>query len=184
MPSQRNISREYCPTCGHIIARPVDSLSTIEFRRRIHCIQNVEEFQDFKSYIIRFIGITTYGRANTLLEDLEDKISRGDDIQHIKAWILSHINGAKEMSLYKFIKDEYGEGIDVTFTDFYDIYCHNIDDSLSKNKVSRALSAFGLKPELEKVVVGSKRTSRVKIRADRDTLSKLFQINGYHDAKP
>jgi hypothetical protein len=48
------------------------------------------------------------------------------------------------------LQAEYQDGINETFANIYDRYCDYIDTPLSKNKASRALSAFGLKTAMKK----------------------------------
>ena len=48
---QTSKQKEYCPTCGHVIAKERANLSSLEFRRLIHNIRFRRTYQQEKSYI-------------------------------------------------------------------------------------------------------------------------------------
>ena len=82
------------------------------------------------------------------------------------------------MQLYQFLQAEYQDGINEIFADIYDRYCDYVDTFISKNKASRALSAFGLKTAMKKIVQNDKRTCCIKIDSLAEELSDLLQKNG------
>ena len=82
------------------------------------------------------------------------------------------------MQLYQFLQAEYQDGINEIFADIYDRYCDYVNTPLSKNKASRALSAFGLKTAMKKIVRGDKRTCCIKLDFTAEELSELLQKNG------
>jgi hypothetical protein len=179
--------KEYCPTCGHIIAnqRNILRLSTLEFRRRVHEIPDKEKLIDAKEYLVRFIGSYKVSGecANDFLQSLEEMIESHDtasSLADIKIWILSYISNAKEAELYKFLQQSqtYQDSIDEPFANFYDCYAQNVDEPLNKNRVSRALTAFGLKPIMKKTLVDGKRSSCIKICATKEELAEAFRKNG------
>ena len=82
------------------------------------------------------------------------------------------------MQLYQFLQAEYTGDINETFTDLYNRYCEYVDDPLNKNRVSRALSAFGLKTVMKKVLRNNKQTCAIMIYAKTEEISKLMHKNG------
>ena len=179
--------KEYCPTCGHKINKTALRLSSLKFRRHLNNIKNTDELISSKEYLIRFIGAHCRSSVciTTFQEELE-KLIIEDNIDDTRNWIFGFIHDTKEVELYQFLKSIYYDdkedpAMATTFTDFYDNYCQYIDVPLNKNRVSRALSAFGLKPVLKKVVVDNKRTSCIMIYADKDKLSSLLRTNGIID---
>jgi hypothetical protein len=183
---QPGTKKEYCPTCGHIIAksRNISRLSTLEFRRRVHEIPDKEKLIDDKEYLMRFIGSYKVSGecANDFLQSLEERIESHDtasSLADIKIWILSYISNAKEAELYKFLQLTYQDSIDELFANFYDCYAQNVDEPFNKNRVSRALTAFGLKPTMKKTLVDGKRSSCIKICATKEELAEVFRKNGF-----
>ena len=86
------MTKDRCPTCGHIIAKEIVNLSSIEFRCLIHKINTLEELIDNKDRLYRFVK-SFYNRdfANVFSEDLEGKIN-DSDLDTIKLWLLGFIN--------------------------------------------------------------------------------------------
>ena len=74
------------------------------------------------------------------------------------------------------MKDNYTD-INETFADFYKEYALNIDTPLSKNMVSRALSALGLKTVMKKVICNSKPKYTIMIIIIKDKLFELLYKN-------
>lgn len=178
--------KEYCPTCQHIIAKDMVNLSSLEFRRLIHRITDIEELDNIKGRLYRFIKSSYRVKeyADQFLEHLEDKIDT-EDLKEIKLWLLGFINNKdrsyppRELDLYKFIYSEFSTGIDMPFADFYACYTHWIDTPISKNRVSRALSAFGFKTAMKRVIYDGKAKSTVMIKASEEELAELCQKNGF-----
>lgn len=182
--------REYCPTCKHIIARDRVDLSSIECRRFIHSITNMDMLANAKDYFTRFIR-SVY-RVKEFADDFQDKldmkITCEEDLDSIKLWILDFINNPRdletlrerfsEIDLYNFLQDDHSE-IDMPFRDFYDAYSSSYDKPMNKNRVSRALSAFGLKATLKKIMCDGKMKSTMMLCASEDQLSELYRKNGF-----
>jgi hypothetical protein len=149
--------KDYCPTCGHVVAKERVNLSSLEFRRRVHNVTDLVELINSKDCLYRYIKssykITEF--ANQFLDDLEDKIDEAEDLDTIKLWLLGFINNEnhsfppKELDLYKFLCLDECNGIDMPFAEFYESYTHWVNDPMSKNKVSRALLAFGLETTMK-----------------------------------
>jgi hypothetical protein len=179
--------KEYCPTCQHVIAKDMVNLSSLEFRCLIHRITDIEEFDNIKDRLYRFIKSFYRVKefADQFLEDLENKINGGVLLEDIKLWLLGFINNEdrpfppKELSLYKLLCWD-GSAIDMTFADFYEYYLSWVDNNpMSKNRVSRALSAFGLKPVMKKIMVDGKMKCTIMLCATEEELAKLCQKNGF-----
>ena len=185
---QTSKQKEYCPNCGHVIAKERANLSSLEFRRLIHSITDLEGLISKKNYIYRYIksSYRVQDFANQFLEDLEDKIEQtgNDDLDNIKLWLLGFINNPdhsfppKELYLYEFLCLDGCPAIDMPFSEFYDSYCHWVTDPMSKNRVSRSLLAFGLKTVMKKIMCDGKMKSTIMLCATKDELLELRQKNG------
>src|SRR6266496_4409270 len=88
-------------------------------------------------------------------------------------------------SLYEFLHTEYSE-INEPFQEFYEYYAQNVDNSLNKNYVSRALTALGLKTAMKKIKqnqdgesISRKQKCTMMLSATKDELSEIFRKNGY-----
>jgi hypothetical protein len=182
------MQKEYCPTCQHIIAKDRVNLSSLEFRRLIHRITDIEEFDNVKDHLYRFIKSFYRIRefADQFLKDLEDKLDSGEaDLNDIKLWLLGFINNGdrtlppRELNLYRFLISEYS-AINMSFAEFYDCYVHWNDNPMSKNMVSRALSAFGLKPVMKKIMIEGKMKCTIMVCATEEELAELCQKNGFN----
>jgi hypothetical protein len=189
MEANLSKQKEYCPHCGHIIAKERVNLSSLEFRRLIHSITDLEELISKKDYIYRHIksSYKVQDFANQFLEDLEDKIevkTGNDDLDNIKLWLLGFINNLdrsfplKELYLYEFLCLDGCPAIDMPFSEFYDNYCHWVSDPMSKNRVSRSLLAFGLKTVMKKIMCDGKMKSTIMLCATKDELLELCEKNG------
>jgi hypothetical protein len=181
-----SLEREYCPTCKHIISRDRVNLSSLEFRRLIHNITDLDELISNKDYLYRFIRSTYRVKeyADNFLEILEDKLDN-EELDTIKLWILSYINNEdcafppKEIGLYKFLCLDDAD-IFMTFSEFYDSYSHWIEDPMSKNRVSRALLAFGIKTTMKKIVLDGKTKNTIMICISKEELLDLYRKNGFN----
>jgi hypothetical protein len=142
---------------------PSRKLSSIEFRRYVNSIDTLEKLIDSKEYLARYIKskfqIKEY--VDQFLEELEMMLKyqeQGHDIGYIKIWILTYAStSAKgsnfddpERPVYEFLQSNYPD-INETFQEFYNKYAHNTDKPLSKNYVSRALNALGIKAVMKKL---------------------------------
>src|SRR6266516_2368631 len=136
---------------------PSRKLSSIEFWRYVNGIESLEKLIDSKEYLARYIKskfrIKEY--VDQFLEELEPMLEYHDpalDIGYIKIWILTYAyTPAKgcnfddsERPIYEFLQSSYPD-INETFQEFYNKYAHNTNKPLSKNHVSRALNALGIK---------------------------------------
>jgi hypothetical protein len=181
--------REYCPTCKHIISRDRVNLSSIECRRFIHNITDINMLANAKDYFTRFIRSTYRIKefADKFSNDLNIKLSDREDLSSIKIWILDFINNPKDLKtlqerfsevvLYRFLYENYSE-INEPFSWFYNTYSSNYDKPMNKNRVSRALSAFGLKTTMKRAIVNGQSKCTMMIEASKDELFNLYQKNG------
>src|SRR2546430_14368671 len=142
---------------------PSRKLSSIEFWCYVHSIDTLEKLIDSKEYLARYIKskfrIKEY--VDRFLEELEPMLEYHDlysDIGYIKIWILTYAcipaKGCNfddpERPIYEFLQSSYPD-INETFQKFYNKYAHNTDKPLSKNHVSRALNALGIKAVMKKL---------------------------------
>jgi hypothetical protein len=183
------MTKDHCPTCGHVIAKEIVNLSSIEFRRLIHKIDTLEELIDNKDRLYRFVK-SFYNRdfANDFSENLESKINdiadENDDLDTIKLWLLGFINNEdrafppRENELYKFLLEDCCK-YDTPFGEFYDSYSHWTENPMSKNRVSRALSAFGLKSVMKKIMCNGKMKCTMVLSATEEEIVKLREKNGF-----
>ena len=182
--SKQTATKTKCVTCGHIVGKPKVRLSSIEFRRYVNSIIALNTLIESKDYLTRFIRSEYKVKefADKFLNDLETMIDiPANDIDCIRIWILGFINDqdGEEMGLYKFLQSEYrASGINETFNEFYQNYAGNVHNPMNKNRVSRALSALGLKTEMKKVMRDEKPKCTIMICASNDELSENLRKNG------
>ncbi len=171
--------KSYCPTCGHVVAKERVSLSSLEFRRLIHKIDTLNHLIDNKERLYRFIKSSCKDLADQFLEfyDLENRPH--DDLEQVKLWLLGFINNEdhKEIALYQYLLKNFSD-INMPFGEFYDCYAPWVDNPMSKNRVSRALSAFGLKTVMKKMTSGGKLKSTMILSASKEELTTLKNKNG------
>ena len=189
MESQTSTNKPECQTCGHKVSTSGVKLSSIEFRRKINKIKNMEELTSSKDYIAQFVKsrfrLKEY--VNEFLRQLEE--IDDSDINNIKTWILEYEDdsGSKgmllgndpESPLYEFLYHNYPE-LNDTFHDFYNNYASSTANPLNKNHVSRALNALGIKPVMKKIKVEGKIKCVMMITATQEELSKILGKNGYY----
>ena len=141
---------------------PSRKLSSIEFRCYVNDIESLEKLIDSKEYLARYIKskfqIKEY--VDRFLEELEPMLKyqeQGHDIGYIKIWIFTYATTTDgrnfddpERPVYEFLQSSY-PNINETFQEFYNKYAHNTDKPLSKNHVSWALNALGIKAVMKKL---------------------------------
>lgn len=181
--SNKSTNTNLCYTCERLITRP--KWYTLNcFRLRVNSIENLDQLIASKEYFSSCIE-SRYNKnlSYSFLDFLENLIKNHDpsrDIEYIKTWLLEIVNDAtgKEAQFYAFLKDNYSE-INVPFATLYNCYIRSVndDDPLNKNKVSRALSALGLKTVMVKEKHNNKWKSIVTVRASEDKLSEIFRKN-------
>ena|SRR5688572_11621012 len=176
--------RETCHACGDLITRPIGYTSN-HFRLCVNNIKDLDQLIESTKYFSRCIE-SWYNKnlSNNFSETFEKMIenhNQSNDIEYIKLWLLELINNSssssKEIQFYKFLKNEYFE-INETFTKFYNNYMDSVDNPLSKNQVSRAFTALGLKTLIAREKHNGKWRSLVVVRASKDELSEIFRKNG------
>lgn len=191
-----------CQTCGRKIPTAGGKLSSIEFRRTINNIDTLDKLISSKEYIGKFIysKFRLIKYVDNFLEKLEEEIQYIDptssdideDLSSVKIWILNYIDQTEpeqhrkgallgsdpESPVYQFLHSIYSE-INEPFHDFYDNYASNVDNPLSKNHVSRALTALGLKPAVKKIKHNDKPKCIMFICATKEELANIFRKNGY-----
>jgi hypothetical protein len=179
-------SRTHCSTCGHIIAKTKRGLSGVEFRRIVREVTGKEDFISSKDRLIKIIrhASSNVDFTNAFAEVLDNKIKGDESIEDIQNWLIKQIsitgkdNG--ERFLYQHLYDIYAEGIDGSFSDFYEGYVFRCADfPMTKNMVSRALGAIGLKPKMMKIDFEGRRKSAIVIKASADELHEALRRSGY-----
>jgi len=199
-------STQRCQTCGHKVLGPGVKLSSIEFRRKINSITSIKELDDCKDYLIHFVKnrIRITSSVDEFLNKLEAEKTNTNSIDAIKTWILEYpdlLRGNNpESPLYDLIRLNYSNGIDMSFHDFYQDYANSygalcksnkVPNPLSKNHISRALNALGIKPIMKKATLVSlnrssscynKLTSIMMIYITKEELSEVLKKNGLSSA--
>jgi hypothetical protein len=178
--------KNFCPACGHMMAKPKRGLSTIEFRRTIHGCEDRDSLYENMCKLIKIYRNVTKdaGLTVTFTQSFEDLLNENQhDAPNIKLWLLEQLNGLDrdvgEQALYRLLYDFYSEeGIDTPFAVFYDIYSEMTDNPLSKNCVSRALRALGLMTKMIRMIIDGKEKSVISIRASAEELRDIFRKNG------
>jgi hypothetical protein len=178
--------KNYCPACGHILAKTKRGISTIEYRRTIHGCSDIDSLRENIYKLIKIFRYITRDAELTVAfsRDCEEQLNNtGLDIDSIKIWLLKQINGLDndvgEKALYRLLFDIYAEeGINEPFAVFYDIYAERTDNPLSKNCVSRALRALGLATKMIRMVVDGKEKNVISICATREELISIANKNG------
>ena len=187
METQIN-TKPKCQTCGRKVPTSGVRLSSIEFRRKVNNIKNMEELTSSKDYLVQFVKsrfqLKEY--VSEFLRRLEEIID-DLDISDIKTWILEYEDESKgillgkdpESPLYSFLCLNYSNLAD-TFHDFYNNYTSNVNDSLNKNHVSRALNALGIKSRMKKIKKDDKIKCVMTLYATKEELSDILRKNGYY----
>ncbi|CAB4419733.1 unnamed protein product [Rhizophagus irregularis] len=181
-----SIGRTHCSTCGHIIAKTKKGLSGVEFRRIVREITQKEDLNNSKDRLIKIIRHASLNVdfTNAFTEVLDNKIRGNENIENIQNWLIDQISitgkDSGERFLYQYLYDVYSEGIDGSFSDFYEGYAfHCADSPMTKNMVSRALGAIGLKPKMMKIDFEGRRKSAIVIKASADELYEALRRSGY-----
>jgi hypothetical protein len=178
--------RDYCSACGRMMAKPGRGLSTIEFRRTVHKCADKDSLRKNLSKLIKIFRNATQDAELTVTFSQDFDAQLNDEWQEagdIKLWLLEQINrldsDAGEKAVYQLLFDLYAEeGIKESFAAFYDIYAERTHNPLSKNFVSRALRALGLKTRMVRMVVDGKEKSVISIQATATELQDIFRKNG------
>jgi len=188
--STQDITKPNCQSCGRKVPTSGTRLSSIEFRRKINGIKTMEELIDCKDYLAQFVKsrFQLQKYVDAFLSGLKDQIST-DNVDAIKIWILVYkdtleqsgkmllSNDQPESHVYEFLYSNYSE-IDETFHDFYDTYSQFLDKPLTRNHVSRALNALGIKPIMKKIKFEGRNKCAMVLYADNNDLSEIFIKNG------
>jgi hypothetical protein len=171
--NERNNTKLKCKTCGHIIAKPITNLSSIEYCRRINNIQNFRDFESLREYILHYVD-TKYNDS-LFLRNLNDKIEDEVSIDNLKLWLIcySGINYCEESQLYHYLASIHN--IDETFIEFYNKFIQETSSTLNKNRVSRALSAIGIKTMMKRI----DNKCCIVIRVSNVELTEILRKNGY-----
>ena len=176
--------KDYCPACGHIMAKPKRGLSTIEFRRTVHKCTDRDNLRENVCKLIKiFRNITQDAELTVAFSQDFDTLLNEDsqDIEIIKLWLLEQINrldrDVGEKALYQLLFGYVEDGIKESFAVFYDIYAERTDNPLSKNFVSRALGALGLKTRMVRMSADGRQKSIISIQATAVELQDIFRKN-------
>jgi hypothetical protein len=176
-----------CQTCGHIIAKPRKGLSSVLYRQIVRDITTRDSLRNVKDKLVQIIQQgSSADLTREFAQDL-DKIIRVDiPVEIPKKWLLEQLailgKDSGELLLYKFLNDTYSEtGIDEPFTTFYEAYTRWIEDGdepgnpMTKNFVSRALGAIGLKAKMVRVDFEGRKKSAMVLKASKEELCQLLQ---------
>jgi hypothetical protein len=173
--------RTVCQTCGHIIAKPRKGLSSVLYRQIVRGITTIDSFRNVKDKLIQIVqqGSSADG-LRTFTQDLDEMIRGNIPIEEIKKWLLVQLailgKDSGELPLYKFLSDIYSEtGINEPFTVFYETYTYCIDGLMTKNFVSRALGAIGLKAKMVRIDFEGHKKSAMVLKASKEELCQLLQ---------
>lgn len=158
----QNRDKDYCPTCKHIIAKPRRGLSSLVFRNIVKNISSLEDFYDAEDRLIQIYKAVSQSNFNIIslfIQELDCKIVELG-IDELKDWLLEQINivgnDQGEKNLYRFLLNNYQNGLDELFSVFYNKYCDSLQEDAickSKNFVSRALDAIGIKARMSTILV-------------------------------
>jgi len=195
--------KDYCLACGRMMAKPRRGLSTIEFRRIVHKCADRDALRENLSKLIKIFRNATQNAELTVAfsQDFEYHLDNvGWGAREIKLWLLGQINSLDsdvgEKAVYQILFGYVEEGIKESFAAFYDIYAGWTNNPLSKNFVSRALGALGLKTRMVRMIAngegesslvgeesgsppaGGKKKSVILLQATAAELQDIFRKNG------
>jgi hypothetical protein len=192
--------RTVCQTCGHVIAKPRKGLSSVLYRQIVRDITTRDSLRNVKGKLVQIIQQGCSADLTREFAQNLDKIIGADiPVEIPKKWLLEQLailgKDSGELPLYKFLSDKYFEtGIDEPFTTFYEAYTQWIENSLepgslpetsenglepegpmTKNFVSRALGAIGLKAKMVRIDFEGRKKSAMVLKASGDELHQLLQ---------
>jgi hypothetical protein len=148
-----------CSTCKKSTgAKPRRGLSSVLYWQILGKINSMD---DLIANMGKFIQIFRRGSnkeaSQVFARELEGKIW-GDPgtFTEVKKWLLKQLifidYNSGEKALYQHLYNFYAkEGIDEPFTEFYQNYIFHIGEPMTKNFVSRALGAIGLKSKMVRI---------------------------------
>jgi len=166
------------------MAKPRRGLSTIEFRRTVHRCVDRDSLRENLSKLTKIFRNATQDAELTVAfsQDFDARLNEEWwETGEIKLWLLEQINrldGVDEKAVYQLLFDYTEKGINEPFAVFYDIYAERTDNPLSKNSVSRALRALGLKTRMVRMIVDGREKSVISIQATATELQDVFRKNG------
>ena len=185
--STRNRNKDYCPTCNHIIAKPRRGLSSLVFRNIVKNITSLEDLSNAEDRLVQIyiaVSQSNFDMTYLFVQELEHKIGVLS-IDELKDWLLEQINivgnDQGEKNLYRFLQDNYQNGLDEPFSVFYNKYRDSLqegDACKSKNFVSRALDAIGIKARMSTILVdeglGQRKKCAMILRVSAEELYDIF----------
>jgi hypothetical protein len=179
--ANQSAEKNRCTSCGHVVAKTSINSSSVGYRHVVNSTKTLDDIKESLDYLVRFIKGSYKVRAfaDKFSEDLQLLLDSQEDIHNIRIWLLGFVTDTDEVQLYQFLQAEYTGDINETFTDLYNRYCEYVDDPLNKNRVSRALSAFGLKTVMKKVLRNNKQTCAIMVCAKAEEISELMHKNGF-----
>jgi hypothetical protein len=177
----------HCPTCNHITAKARRGLSSVLYRQTVGKINSKDDLLEYKDKLIQiFRQKSKKETSQVFIDDLEEKIQENVEVTEIKKWLLEQLkligydNGEK--ALYRFLYDMHAsEGIDKTFTAFYRGYADWVctwEEPMTKNFVSRALGAIGLKAKMVRIDFEGHKKSAMVFRASAEQIREAIRNSG------
>lgn len=173
--------RTVCQTCGHVIAKPRKGLSSVLYRQIVRDITTRDSLRNVKDKLVQIIQQGSSAEESREFAQNLDKIIGVDiPIEIPKKWLLEQLailgKDSGELPLYRFLSDKYSEtGIDEPFTVFYEAYTQSIENPMTKNFVSRALGAIGLKAKMVRIDFEGRKKSAMVLKASEEELCQLLQ---------
>lgn len=189
---QQNIKLK-CPTCNRTISKS-PRYSITEFYRRVKNITDVKSLTAIENYILRVIKFYfSHDMFNKFTNELNRQIDEGIEIPKIKEWILMYLWDSPEpleirglvqirdTSLLKKVRDyitlEYidkNKDLNIPFSQFYEDFNEYINEKhnskISKQNISRILSALGIPTKSKKIL----NKSQICLNISQEVLSNIF----------
>lgn len=161
-----NNLKEYCHTCGHIIAKSKAGISTISYRHIVENLATIQNLSDNKDKLVTIIRKASRvpDIAREFAQNLEEYLKKANqgvsELPEVKKWLYEQLDiipcSYSEKDLYEFLRTNYSQGINEPFAIFYDKFCSyrsGREGVMTKNLVSRALNAIGLRTKMTRIPV-------------------------------
>lgn len=164
-----NNLKEYCHTCGHIIAKSKVGISTISYRHIVENLATIQNLSDNKDKLVAIIRKASRvpDIAREFAQNLEEYLKKANQevseeitLPEVKKWLYEQLDiipcSYSEKDLYEFLRTNYSQGINEPFAIFYDKFCSyrsGREGVMTKNLVSRALNAIGLRAKMTRIPV-------------------------------
>jgi hypothetical protein len=169
-----NLWAHYCKTTQRFI-------QCLIYQQIVRDITTIDSLRNVKGKLIQIVQQgSSADELRTFTQDLDEMIRDNIPIEEIKKWLLVQLailgKDSRELPLYKFLNNIYSEtGINELFTVFYETYTHCIDSPMTKNFVSCALGAIGLKAKMVRIDFEGRKKSTIVFKASKEELCQLLQ---------